>query len=196
MQQLRMLKSLQHTDTMAIITSIPPISSFDDTGTFLRLTPNSTKQLFVIEDVRYKTPPDFPCPSLIWSSEFSIFSRHVQDAFAPSEELNSQLEDASHTRYLWMNGYNFYTPSHTLIWKREPLNKSLIKRQGKAAEIKISTPSYPVRSDAEYNSWLGLSKDGFNRRALLSITPRASLLEYEVKYGQKENVQEIILQSY
>ena len=194
---LRMIKSLQQTDPMAIITSSPPLSSFDDTGVFLRLHPTiSSKRLFVIENVRYKAPPDFPCPSLIWCSEFSIFSKHVQDAFAPVEELNSQVEDASHTRYLWMNGFNFYTPSSTLLWKRGAIDKSLKKRQGKSAEMKLSSPSYPVRSDAEYNSWMGLSNTGFNKRALLSMTPRASSLEYEIKYGQKENVQEIILQAY
>lgn len=190
---IHMMEDLLAADPLAILTCMPPLVSFDDTGTFLRLKKHSDILQFDLESVKYKNATDHPCPSLIWSSEFSMFPAEVRHAFATKSDLNVEVEDALHSRHLWMNGFNFYTPSSTLIWKKAPLDKSLQKTQGKKSFSNPRGPSGSSRSELEYTSWVGYNKkSGFNKRAFLSVTPRATNTEYEVKYGEKENIEGFI----
>lgn len=187
---IELLKQCHDLSKSAMLVVPPSPSSFDLRGTFMRPKSPDMKNL-KLETIRYAAVCDSPCPSLFWTPNFSFSTADALAAFPHENAVNVDTEISGCAQHLWQHGYSFFTPPVPFVWNTNPTNPP----KSNSSDVTIPVLLEGVgRSAEEYSTWLGVTSKGKpGRRTILGLTPRPSLFECEVKYGSREQVQEMLI---
>ena len=174
----------------SVLIAPPAPPSLDGRGVFARPTTTDLTHAH-LEAVRFSCISDSPCPSLFWSAHFSFSGGSIVTELPPAEAVSDAVEEAKIGQFLFQRGYGFYTAATSFVSAR---GESLLNE---TAPVKVTdaAPHGAERTLDEYYAWVGARGKKAGRRTRLGLLPRASQFECDLKYGSRERVQELLLES-
>ena len=164
-------------DPMAILTApLSAVYSRESMPQFLSIDAGGTE----LQHRDFYVVPVRPQPSLFLHGDFFFAPIACIHAVPSPKQISRTNEHLLLAKAFWMQGFNFYAPTHVLFFYLQRDEQHVTTKETKTT---WKPPSDTNRTLREWMTFSGQRAQGWTRRARLGLTPRAEAEEQYSKFG-------------